>query len=274
MKREPTVPGKPGALASAFSRMVPLPLVVLDDEATPRVATDPAWLAKCIAHYRDRIPFRVRSKPTLPSRFLATCVMLAIVNWLLLSQLPGPGPVYFALAIFIAALLTTLRGRWISARLATSLATDKSVRPLDQDLAIRARIQAGYCPACNYKLMQLSPDDDEFTTCPECGARWHLAAHKRERQPTRWQNNTTNRKSAYWTLDARGRRVRLELGISAQAAAWLSERGARLAIEEDLADNRCPACRERNTLEVSPTDRRLVCSDCRAAWNPPPPNNP
>lgn len=38
----------------------------------------------------------------------------------------------------------------------------------------RRIIDQGHCPTCLYSLREIEPDDDDATTCPECGNAWDL----------------------------------------------------------------------------------------------------
>jgi len=47
------------------------------------------------------------------------------------------------------------------------------VRAPRAQLIIEHKLAAAQCPACNYPLANLNPDDDHRVTCPECSAAWH-----------------------------------------------------------------------------------------------------
>ena len=56
--------------------------------------------------------------------------------------------------------------------------------PARRKQALRAnRLAAAHCPACSYSIAAAKPEDDGFTTCPECGAQWQAETNTTKKQP-------------------------------------------------------------------------------------------
>ena len=61
--------------------------------------------------------------------------------------------------------------------LALPVARYFSIRWIRQAIAFTV-CKHGYCASCGYSMVQLEPDGDGCTVCPECGSAWRIPAAK------------------------------------------------------------------------------------------------
>lgn len=47
-------------------------------------------------------------------------------------------------------------------------------KPINVEVVVNHLPAHGFCPSCAYNLTGVTPDPDDCTTCPECGAAWKL----------------------------------------------------------------------------------------------------